>query len=80
MDNKLTAEDLRSIDYFLSEKGDITRWASWDDRRSVIEAAMPELKSYLDRLGELKILKAAIYTNIGMLVDKKLEQIARESS
>ena len=75
MDNELTSEDLRSIDYFLSEKHDITRWSSWDERRSIIETAMPDLKGYLDTLDEIKRVKAAIYTHIGMMVDKKLEQI-----
>jgi len=38
------------ICYFLKEKGDITRWGEWEERKADIEKEYPELIDALNRL------------------------------
>lgn len=40
---EVTEDDLNSMYYFHFEKGDITRWISWEERKPVIENQFPEL-------------------------------------
>ncbi len=46
----ITDTDKRMICYFIKEKGDITRWSSWEDRKADIEAEYPELIAALEQL------------------------------
>jgi hypothetical protein len=39
----LTYEERRSIAYFHQEKGDVTRWAEWQDVQLILQEHHPEL-------------------------------------
>ena len=39
----ITENDVEMVKYFILEKGDITRWSSWEERKLTIAAAYPEL-------------------------------------
>lgn len=43
----LTDEDKRAISYFITEKGDITRWCSWKEKRDQVFVEFPELSQIL---------------------------------
>jgi hypothetical protein len=44
----VTESDINMIDYFLIDRGDITRWCAWEKRRPVIEKTFPELIAALN--------------------------------
>lgn len=46
----VTEEDVLMVSYFLKEKGDITRWSSWKDRKKVILKKYPALGDAISRL------------------------------
>lgn len=46
----LTEEDKNMIVYFIKEKGDITRWCSWESKKQEIEEEFPELINALKQL------------------------------
>lgn len=41
--NKLSDQDKAMIVYFWEEKGDLTRWCGWEEKKPLIEAEFPEL-------------------------------------
>ena len=46
----ITEEDRRMIRYFHEEKGDITRWCSWEEKKDAIFDICPELREALHDL------------------------------
>jgi hypothetical protein len=46
----LTEEDLRSIWYFITEKGDITRWVGYESKQHLVEKALPEIVATISRI------------------------------
>ncbi len=46
----ITEEDRRTIRYFVQEKGDITRWSEWDEKKDAIFATWPQLRVALHNL------------------------------
>jgi hypothetical protein len=40
---ELTEEDYRMVMYFYLEKGDVTRWCSWEDKQDLFKEKHPEL-------------------------------------
>ena len=46
----LTEEDRGMIEYFITEKGDITRWCDWEKKKAAIEEELPELIAALKQL------------------------------
>lgn len=46
----VTEEDRLMVDYFIREKGDITRWSAWEQRKPVIAAEYPELIAALKQV------------------------------
>jgi len=52
---QLTEEDYASIVYFWMEKGDITRWSEWEDRKGLFQYYHPELIEAMKRLTVAKI-------------------------
>lgn len=47
---KVTQSDIHSIEYFFNTKGDVTCWASWEERKPAIEAELPELVRAIENL------------------------------
>ena len=47
---KLSDSDRRMIKYFITEKGDITRWCDWPEKKTLVAKIYPELIDALDRL------------------------------
>ena len=45
---KLSDEDKNAIAYFILEKGDVTRWASWEKKKDLVRQEFPELILTLD--------------------------------
>lgn len=48
--DKLTHRDLSMIEYFHKMKGDITRWAQWEEKKPLIKEEYPELIDALERV------------------------------
>ncbi len=46
----VTDDDKRMICHFIREKGDITRWTDWEERKADIGVEYPELIAALDNL------------------------------
>ena len=46
----ITQSDIRMIDYFMQEKGDIERWSSWNDRKQYILQEFPELENAMQQV------------------------------
>ena len=42
-ENTLTEGDYNMVIYFWQEKGDITRWSSWEEKKPLFEKYHPEL-------------------------------------
>lgn len=43
----ITYGDIMMIDHYINERGDITRWSSWEDRKEDIMNEFPELVTAL---------------------------------
>lgn len=41
--DEITEEDLNSIKYFWSEKGDLTRWCDWNKKLPALRRQFPEI-------------------------------------
>lgn len=65
----ITDTDRNMICYFIKEKGDITRWSNWLERKADIEAEYPELIVALASLTiaerTLRAIVESISENIG---------------
>ncbi len=46
----LTDADRNSIKYFIEDKGDITRWTEWEEKKDAIFRGYPALRSALFNL------------------------------
>lgn len=60
----VTDEDRAMLDYFINEKGDITRWCRWEERKPVIAAEMPELIAALDAVDAAEQMLATIMRGV----------------
>lgn len=40
---RLTPEDITSAKYFILERGDITRWSAWEEKKAIFKAEYPQL-------------------------------------
>jgi hypothetical protein len=40
---KLSRDDLLAIQYFWKVKGDLTRWAKWEEMQPALERELPDL-------------------------------------
>jgi len=60
----LTASDYDMALYFLKDKGDITRWLDWEEKREALCLAVPELSDWLlmDRM--VRSLKTAMMVKL----------------
>lgn len=47
---ELTEEYIRSIQYFIGERGDITRWCHWEARKELIAQELPVLMAAMTQL------------------------------
>jgi hypothetical protein len=50
MENKVTDDDITMIQYFFYDKGDITRWSQWEERKPIIAKEYPEIIQAMDNL------------------------------
>ena len=57
---KIAQDDREMLIYFLQEKGDIERWSSWEDRKSDIFAACPDLEYALNQVARSKRFLALV--------------------
>lgn len=48
--DELTESDLEMVRYFLEEKGDVTRWIRWEEKKPLFAKHFPELIAALDAL------------------------------
>lgn len=46
---QLTDEDRNSIAYFILERGDVTRWSQWQEKKHLVMIHYPELIMLLDQ-------------------------------
>lgn len=46
----ITEEDLAMVKYFIREKGDVTRWIDWEEKKNAIFQFYPELRTALHNL------------------------------
>lgn len=62
MSEAITDDDRLMIVYFIRVKNDITRWASWEEKREAVKEAYPELIESIARVeAEEKTLYAILY-------------------
>lgn len=47
----ITDEDRRMIRYFIEDKGDITRWTHWEEKKFAVFSLYPQLRAALFDLG-----------------------------
>jgi hypothetical protein len=60
----VTEDDINMIDYFINQKGDITRWCHWEKRKEEIEKEYPELIAALNNLTIAERTLNAVVKNI----------------
>jgi len=51
---QLTEDDKSMIAYFITEKGDVTRWTGWERAMPLVEKELPHLMDALRRLESAK--------------------------
>ena len=64
--SKISREDAASLRYFI-EKGDVSRWTSWAEKRESLIEAMPELDDM--------ILAQRVADSLRDEVDRRLSEI-----
>ena len=47
---ELTQSDLDMVQYFWKEKGDLTSWSSWEEKKPLFQKYFPELVAAWDSL------------------------------
>jgi hypothetical protein len=60
----LTASDYDMALYFLKDKGDITRWCDWEEKREALCLAVPELSDWLLMERMVRSLKTAMMVKL----------------
>lgn len=69
MNKELDEDDYNMINYFYFHKGDITRWASWEDKKPLFEKYHPELIDAIKRVESaektLKVIIKNLSNNYG---------------
>ena len=60
----ITEDDIWKVKYFHTEKGDITRWVHWDDKKSLFEKQFPELIDAMKRAHIAEKTLDAIVNNL----------------
>ncbi|HEC72396.1 MAG: hypothetical protein ACTSW7_01455 [Candidatus Thorarchaeota archaeon] len=63
---ELTEEDINSIQYFLLEKGDVTRYVCWEEIRHSVKRHFPELIDAIKRLESAERTLNAIVKNLNI--------------
>ena len=66
--DSVTEDDLNMIAYFILERGNITRWSQWEERKPVIAKEFPELLAALDALTVAERTVRAIVQNMKITV------------
>ena len=62
---KLTDEDYSMLQYFWQEKGDVTRWSEWKEKKALFKVQHPELIDALNRYDSALRTLNIIVDNIG---------------
>lgn len=62
--SKITQEDRNSLRYFHEEKGDITRWVNWEDKKELFFEEYPELRTAIDNLRAWNLIMNSIIAAI----------------
>ena len=60
----MNESDIEMIRYFWEEKGDITRWTSWEDRKPEIKKYHPGLVYAVEQIEFLSRVLDAIVRNL----------------
>ena len=58
--SEVTNTDLVMVRYFIAEKGDVTRWIDWEERKAAIRAEYPHIIDAIERLDSAKRTLQAI--------------------
>jgi len=51
----ITQEDLNMVKYYIEEKGDVTRWSGWEEKKDAIQSFYPELHHALHNLAKAEL-------------------------
>ena len=62
--DRVTQEDISMINYFIINKGDITRWVDWKFRKKIIQKEFPELIYALDKFEHAEKTLTRVTKNI----------------
>ena len=60
----VSASDVRTVIYFIQEKGDINRWTEWDKKKKAIAAKYPHLIEAIERVSVAERTLAAVLKDI----------------
>ena len=66
---KLSDQDKAMIVYFWEEKGDLTRWCSWEEKKPMVEEEFPELIKALKDFDIAKKMISLTVRSISETVD-----------
>ena len=53
---QLTEGDLANFEFFLRDKGDLTRWSKWEELKPIFFATYPHLKAAMANLEAAKFV------------------------
>ncbi len=60
-DNRLTSSDIETMAYFILERGDVTRWSQWKQKKDLVAEQFPMILRALQELGYAEArLRAAV--------------------
>lgn len=70
----MTPSDLRMIRYFFVEKGDLSRWVSWEDKREAFMAQFPAIHMKMELATATPAMAEQLVDDIGSLLVRAEQQ------
>jgi len=72
--SKLTADDAAMLEFFYSERGDMSRWVEWDRVKPLIRKEYPEVLDALERLNVAERTLDAVVNKMVETISSNYEQ------
>lgn len=67
--DKIYSEDADMAHYFIEQKGDVTRWCDWEQKREALCAAVPEIDDWVRAQRIARALERTVLERLKSLRD-----------
>lgn len=68
----MNAEDLRTMQYFIEDKDDITRWCAWNERKAQALEEIPEIDDWMRSQRTTEALRQQVL----QIIDRKSDELS----